>query len=95
MLATYLTLRLAELDLQYVIFCDSSSDGTGFVLMIQDYPNDRNGKRNNSYATLPFLLSLLSGVRLEFCVYLDFLALYFAVDRLSHFLWEGTELVVV
>ena len=34
--ATELTLRLAKPGLQYVILCDASFHGTGFVLMIED-----------------------------------------------------------
>ena len=35
--ATKTTLRLAKLDQQYVILCDSSYHSSGFVLMIEDY----------------------------------------------------------
>ena len=42
--ATNLTLRLAKPGLQYVILCDASYHGTGFVLMIEDYLQDQNGK---------------------------------------------------
>ena len=42
--ATDLTLRLAKPGLQYVILCDASFHGTGFVLMIEDYLIDQKGK---------------------------------------------------
>ena len=35
--ATNLTLRLAKPGLQYVLLCDASYYGSGFVLMIEDY----------------------------------------------------------
>ena len=34
--ATDLTIRLATPSLQYVILCDASFHGTGFVLMVED-----------------------------------------------------------
>ena len=43
-LATDLTLRLAKPGLQYVILCDASFHGTGFVLMIENYLTDQKGK---------------------------------------------------
>ena len=42
--ATDLALRLAKAGLQYVILCDASFHGTGFVLMIEDYLIDQMGK---------------------------------------------------
>ena len=40
--ATTITLRLPKPDLQYVILCDASCHGTGFVLMVEDYVNTEN-----------------------------------------------------
>ena len=39
--ATDLSLRLAKPGLQYIILCDASFHGTGFVLMIEDYLTDQ------------------------------------------------------
>ena len=46
--ATNLTLRLAKPGLQYVILCDASYHGTGFVLMIEDYLQDQHGKEKKT-----------------------------------------------
>ena len=37
--ATEITLRLPKPGLQYVILCDASYHGTGFVLMVEDCEN--------------------------------------------------------
>ena len=39
--------------LQYVILCDASYHGAGFVLMVEDYVNETGKKRKH---TLPFRL---------------------------------------
>ena len=51
---TDLTLRLAKPGLQYVILCDASFHGTAFVLMIEDYLIDQNGKTKKTYAPVSF-----------------------------------------
>ena len=51
--ATSLTLRLAKPGLQYVLLCDASYYGTGFVLMIEDYIKTQN-KQKKSYAPVAF-----------------------------------------
>ena len=40
--ATEITLRLPKPGLQYVILCDASYHGTGFVLMVEDYVKENN-----------------------------------------------------
>ena len=42
--ATNLTLRLARSGLQYVLICDNSYYGSGFVLMIEDSYLDKKNK---------------------------------------------------
>ena len=42
--ATTLTLRLPKPGLQYVILRDASYHGTGFVLMVEDYVNEKTKK---------------------------------------------------
>ena len=48
--ATDLTVRLAK----YVILCDASFHGTGFVLMIEDYLIDQKDKTKKTYAPVFF-----------------------------------------
>ena len=74
--ATDLTLRLAKLGLEYVIFCDASFHGTGFALMIEDYSIDQKGKTEKSYAPVFFGSRLFTTTQLKFSVYYKkFLAL--------------------
>ena len=63
--ATDLTLRLAKPGLQYVILCDASFHGTGFVLMIEDYLIDQKGK---TYAPVSFGSRLFTTTLLKFSV---------------------------
>ena len=44
---TNVTLRLPKPGLQYVIFCDASYHGAGFVLMVEDYVNETGKKEKN------------------------------------------------
>ena len=40
--------------LQYVILCDASYHGTGFVLMIEEYLIDQHGQNQKTYAPVSF-----------------------------------------
>ena len=94
--ATDLTLRLAKPGLQYVILCDASFHGTGFVLMIEDYLIDQKGKTKKTYAPVSFGSRLFTTTQLKFSVYYkEFLALYFALDHFAHFIWGATKPVLV
>ena len=94
--ATDLTLRLAKPGLQYVILCDASFHGTGFVLMIEDYLIDQKGKTKKTYAPVSFGSRLFTTTQLKFSVYYkEFLALNFALDDFAHFIWGATKPVLV
>ena len=94
--ATDITLRLAKPSLQYVILCDGSFHGTGFVLMIEDYLIDQKGKTKKTYAPVSFGSRLFTTTQLKFSVYYkEFLALYFASDHFAHFIWGATKPVLV
>ena len=94
--ATNLTLRLAEPGLQYVIPCDASYHGTDFALMIEDYLQDQNGKEKKTYALVSFSSRLFTATQLKFSVYYkEFLALYFALEHFSHFIWGATIRVLI
>ena len=94
--ATDITLLLAKPGLQYVILCDASFHGTGFVFMIEDYSIDQKSKTKKTYATVSFGPRLLTTTQLKFSVYYKgFLALYFALDHFAHFIWGATKPVLV
>ena len=48
--ATEMTLRLPKPDLQYVLLCDASYYGAGFVLMVEDYVKGYKNKEKKIYA---------------------------------------------
>ena len=93
--ATDLTLRLAKPGMQYVLLCDASYFGTGFVLMIEDYVKNNKNENRKTYAPVAFGSKLFNNAQLKFSVdYNKFLALYFALEHFSHYLW-GTEKAVI
>ena len=49
--ATEITLRLPKPGLQYVILCDASYHGTGFVLMVEDYVKTDNKGEVKTYVS--------------------------------------------
>ena len=67
--ATDLTLRLAKPGFHYVILCDASFHGTGFVLMIEDYLIDQKGITTKIYAPVTFGSRLFTSTQLKFSVY--------------------------
>ena len=94
--ATTITLRLPKPDLQYVILCDASYHGTGFVLMVEDYISTENKGKTKTYAPVSFGSRLFNEPQLKFSIYYkEFLALYFALDHFAHFIWGATKPVIV
>ena len=94
--ATKSTLRLAKPGLQYVFLCDASYYGTGFVLMIENYFLDQQGKEKKESAPVSFGSRLFGPTQLKFSVYYkEFLARYFVLEHFAHFLWGATKPVLV
>ena len=81
--ATEMTLRLPEPGLQYVLLCDASYYGAGFVLMVEDDVTGKRSKEKKVYAPVSFGSQLFTTARLKFSTYKKFLALYFALDQFS------------
>ena len=93
--ATTLTLRMAKPGMQYVLLCDASYHGAGFVLMIEDYVQGSKKGERKTYAPVAFGTKLFNEAQLKFSIYYkEFLGLYFALDHFSHFIW-GTEKPVI
>ena len=67
--ATDITFPLAKPGLQYVILCDASFHGTGFVLMVEGYFIDQKGKTKKTYAPVCFSSRLFTTTQLEISVY--------------------------
>ena len=56
----------AILGLQYVILCDTSFHGIGFVLLVQEYLIDQKGKTEKTYAPFIFCLETFYNNTIEF-----------------------------
>ena len=90
--AITLTLRLPKPGLQYVILCDASYDGTGFVLMVEDNVKNEKNEEVKTYAPVSFGSRLFNTAQLKFSIYYkEFLALYFALDHFSHYIWGSAK----
>ena len=85
--ATETTLRLPKPGLKYVLLCDASTYGAGFVLMVEDYL-DKSDKSRKVYAPVSFGSYLFNKSQLKFSTYYkEFLGLYYALENFAHFLW--------
>ena len=94
--ATKTTLRLAKAGQQYVILCDASYYSSGFVLMIEDYLEQKDGTKKQAYAPVSFGSQLFNTSQLKMSTYCkEFLALYFALANFSHFIWGAEKPVIV
>ena len=94
--ATNVTLRLPKPGLQYVILCYASYHGAGFVLMVEDYVNETGKKEKKTYAPVSFGWHLFNATQLKFSIYYkEFLALYYALDYFSHYIWGSSKQVII
>ena len=94
--ATQTTLRLAKPGKQFVILCDSSYHGSGFVLMIEDYLAENNESNMKIYAPVSFGSKLFNNSQLKLSIYCkEFLSLYFALEQFAHFIWGSNKPVIV
>ena len=90
------TLGLAKTGQQYVILCDASYYSSGFALMIEDYLVEKDGKKRQAYAPVSFGSRLFNTSQLKMSTYCkEFLALYFALEHFSHFIWGAEKPVIV
>ena len=94
--ATEMTLRLPKPGLQYALLCDASYYGAGFVLMVDDYVTGKQSKEKKIYAPVSFGSQLFRTAQLKFSTsYKEFLALYFALDPFSDYIWASSHPVIV
>ena len=94
--ATNVTLRLPKPGLQYVILCDASYHGAGFLLMVEDYVNETGKKEKKTYAPVSFGSHLFNATQLKFSIYYkEFLALYYALDYFLHYIWGSSKQVII
>ena len=94
--ATETTLRLAKPGQQYVILCDASYYSSGFVLMIKDYLEQKDGKKKQANAPVSYGSQLFNVSQLKMSTYCKkLLALYFALEYFSHFIWGAEKPVII
>ena len=94
--ATETTLRLAKPGQQYVILCDAGYYSSGFVLMIEDYLEQKDGNKKKAYAPVSYGSQLFNASQLKMSTYCKkFLALYFALECFSHFIWGAEKPVII
>ena len=94
--ATEITLRLAKPGQQYVILCDASCYSSAFVLMIEHYLEQKDGKKKQAYAPVSYGSQLFNASQLKMSTYCkEFLALYFALEFFSHFIWGAEKPVII
>ena len=95
--ATKTTLRLVKPDQQYGLLCDASYHINGFVLMIEDY--NQKGKTDTkvkSYAPVSYGSRLSNSGQLKISTYCKrFLALYFALENFSNYIWGCKKPVII
>ena len=93
--ATETPLRLAKPGQQYVILCDASCYSSGFVLMIEDYEEQKDGKKQ-AYAPVSYGEQLFNASQLKMSTYCkEFLTLCFALEYFSHFIWGAEKPVII
>ena len=91
-----MTLRLPKPGLQYVILCDASYHGAGFVLMVADYVTDPGKKEKKVYAPVSFGSHLFNTDQLKFSIYYkEFLDLYYALDHFAHYIWGSSKADII
>ena len=94
--ATNVTLQLPKPGLQNVILCDASYHGAGFVLMMEDYVNETGKKEKKTYALVSSGSHLFNATQLNFSIYYkEFLALYYALDYISHYILGSSKQVII
>ena len=88
--ATTLTLRMTQTEKQFVILYDASFHSAGFVLMIEDFHQDK--RETEVYAPVTFGSQLFNKAQLKLSIYCkEFLALFFAVEAFSHYIWRADK----
>ena len=89
--ACSMSLRLPKPDQQYIILSDASYHAAGYVLMVEDFTLDQDGKKLKQYAPVSFGSKMFKEAQLKMSVHAkEFLAVHFALDTFAHIIW-GTR----
>ena len=64
--------------------------------MIEENLVEKDGKKKQAFAPVSFGSQLFNTSQLKMCTYCkEFLALYFALEHFSHFIWSAEKPVMV
>ena len=81
---------------QLVLMTDASFKRAGYVLMIEDNPDQKLQSKRKTYAPVAFGSKIFSSAQLKMSIYSkEFLAIYMAFHELAHILWEATKPTIV
>ena len=94
--ATTVVLRFPKPGLQYVILYDASYHRGGYVLLVEDYLKNDKQKEQKTYAPVSFGSKLSNKAQLKLSIFCkEILALYFALEEFSHYIWGAEKQVLV
>ena len=83
--ASKLALKQRISDKQLILMADASFRSAGFVLMIEDNPDQEKLSKRKTYATLAFRLKVFSTAQLKMFINSEeFLAIYMAFLEFAH-----------
>ena len=81
---------------QLVLMTDASFRSAGYVLMIEDNPDQKIQSKRKTYAPVAFGSKIFSPAQLKMSIYSkEILAVYMAFLELAHILWEATKPTIV
>ena len=73
---------------QLILMTDASFTATGYVIMIEDDPNQKLQSRRKTYAPIAFDSKTFNPTQIKMSIYAnEFLAIYFAFSDFGHLLW--------
>ena len=85
--ATERVLRLPLAGKQFVLMTDASDWAAGYVLLIEDYTKDQEGKETKTYAPVAFGSKKFTQGQYNMTTHAkEFLAVYYAFDSFAHIL---------
>ena len=81
---------------QLVLMTDASFRSAGYALMIEDNPDQKIQSKRKTYALVAFGSKNFSPAQLKMSIYSkEFLAIYVALLKIAHILWEATKPTIV
>ena len=81
---------------QLVLMTDASFRSAGYVLMVEDNPDQKIQSKRKTYAHVAFGSKNFSPAQLKMSIYSkEFLAIYMAFLEFAHILWESTKPTIV